>query len=148
MRSRETSFAPSLYRVSTDTLICVMAKFTFTYLFCVNGFVKGPPGAPDRPLTGLDRIVRVNKSFSEVTVVWSIPDTNNAHISSYEVTVFPPISLPASGVIAGDSPLFQSRQLTLTLQHGQQYNITVRAKSCDDTVEGGVSPFLRVNVQG
>ena len=108
----------------------------------------GPPGAPGRPLTGLDRIVRVNKSFSEVTVVWSIPDTNNAHISSYEVAVFPPISLPASGVIAGGSPLFQARQLTLTLQHGQQYYITVRAKSCDDTVQGSVSTALRVNVQG
>ena len=81
-------------------------------------------------------------------MVWSIPDTNNAHISSYEVAVFPPISLPASGVIAGNSPLFQTRQLTLTLQHGQQYYITVRAKSCDDTVEGAVSPALRVNVQG
>ena len=80
-------------------------------------------------------------------MVWSIPDTNNAHISSYEVAVFPSISLPASGVIAGDSPLFQT-QLTLTLQHDQQYNITVRAKSCDDTVEGAVSPALRVNVQG
>ena len=29
----------------------------------------GPPGAPDQLLTGLDGIVRVNKSFSEVTDV-------------------------------------------------------------------------------
>ena len=108
----------------------------------------GPPGTPDRPQTGLDRIARVNKSFSEVTVVWNIPDTNNAHISSYEVAVFPSISLPDSGVIAGDSPLFQTRQLTLTLQHGHQYYITVRAKSCDDTVEGAVSPALSINFQG
>ena len=92
--------------------------------------------------------MRVNKSFSDVTVVWNIPDTNNAHISSYEVAVFPLISLSASKVIAGESPLFQTRQLTLTLQHGQQYYITVRAKSCDDTVEGAISPALRVNVQG
>ena len=81
-------------------------------------------------------------------MVWSIPDTNNAHISSYEVAVFPSISLPASGIIAGDSPLFQTRQLILPLQHGHQYYITVRAKSCDDTVEGAVSPALLVNVQG
>ena len=80
--------------------------------------------------------------------MWSIPDTNNAHISSYEVAVFPSITLPASGVIAGDTPLFQTRQLTLTLQHGQQYYITVRAKSCNDTVEGAVSPALLVNIKG
>ena len=92
--------------------------------------------------------MRVNKSFSEVTVVWNIPDTNNAHISSYEVAVFPLISLPASGVIAGDSLLFHTRQLTLTLQHDQQYYITVRANSCDDTVQGAFSPALRVNIQG
>ena len=81
-------------------------------------------------------------------MVWSIPDTNNAHISSYEVTVVPSISLPASGVIAADSPLFQTRQLTLTLQHDRQYYITVRAKSCHDTVEGEVSSPLSINVQG
>ena len=108
----------------------------------------GPPSAPDRPLTALDRIRRLNKTFSSVTVVWNIPDTNNAHISSYVVTVDPPIPLPASGVIAADNPLFQSRQLTLTLLHGQQYYITVRAKSCDDSVEGAVSEALSIKVQG
>ena len=105
-------------------------------------------GPPDRPLTALDRIERLNKTFSSVTVVWSIPDTNNAHISSYEVTVVPSISLPASGVIAADNPLFQTRQLTLTLQHDRQYYITVRAKSCHDTVEGEVSSPLSINVKG
>ena len=108
----------------------------------------GPPSAPDRPLTDLDRIRRLNKTFSSVTVVWNIPDTNNTHISSYVVTVDPPIPLPASGVIAADNPLFQSRQLTLTLLHGQQYYITVRAKSCDDSVEGVVSEALGIKVQG
>ena len=103
-------------------------------------------GPPDRRLTTLDRIERLNKTFSSVTVVWSIPDTNNAHISSYEVTVVPSISLPASGVIAADNPLFQTRQLTLTLQQDRQYYITVRAKSCHDTVEGEVSSPLSINV--
>ena len=113
-----------------------------------NTTLSGPPSAPDRPLTALDRIERLNKTFSSVTVVWSIPDTNNAHISSYEVTVVPSISLPASGVIAADSSLFQTRQLTLTLQHDRQYYITVRAKSCHDTVEGEVSSPLSINVKG
>ena len=83
--------------------------------------MTGPPSAPDRPLTALDRIRRLNKTFSSVSVVWNIPDTNNAHISSYVVTVDPPIPLPASGVIAADDPVFQSRQLTLTLLHVSIY---------------------------
>ena len=32
--------------------------------------------------------------------------------------------------------------------HGQQYYITVRAKSCDDSVEGAVSAALSMRVQG
>ena len=110
--------------------------------------MTGPPSAPDRPLTALDRIRRLNKTFSSVSVVWNIPDTNNAHISSYVVTVDPPIPLPASGVIAAGDSLFQSRQLTLTLLHGQQYYITVTARSCGDSVEGPASSALRVNVPG
>ena len=108
----------------------------------------GPPSAPDRPLTALDRIRRLNKTFSSVSVVWNIPDTNNAHISSYVVTVNPPILLPASGVIAADDHLFQSRQLTLTLLHGQQYYITVIARSCSNSVEGPASSALEVNIIG
>ena len=64
------------------------------------------------------------------------------------VTVDPPIPLPASGVIAAGNSLFQSRQLTLTLLHGQQYYITVRAKSCDDSVEGVVSEAVSIKIQG
>ena len=81
-------------------------------------------------------------------VVWNIPDMNNSHISSYVVTVDPPVPLPADGVIAADNPLFQSRQLTLTLLHGQQYYIAVKAKSCNDAVQGSNSTALELNVKG
>ena len=140
-----------------DTHLSSTLTFTFNFHITINctdwssnnynstTLIKS---APDRPLTALDRIRRLNKTFSSVTVVWNIPDTNNAHISSYVVTVDPPIPLPASGIIAADNPLFQSRQLTLTLLHGQQYYITVRAKSCDDSVESDVNQPLQVNIQG
>ena len=64
------------------------------------------------------------------------------------VAVDPPIPLPASGVIAADNSLFNERQLTLTLLHGQQYYITVKAKSCDDSVEGAVREALSIKIQG
>ncbi|CAI8001974.1 hypothetical protein GBAR_LOCUS3291, partial [Geodia barretti] len=163
IRGRQnTSYQGSYYgqlMESNDTHLISTLNFTFTTEITINCsdtssiagttvIVEGPPSAPDRPLTALERIRRLNKTFSSVSVVWNIPDTNNAHISSYVVTVDPPIPLPASGVIAAGNPLFQSRQLTLTLLHGQQYYITVTARSCGDSVEGPASSALRVNVPG
>lgn len=83
-----------------------------------------------------------------MTVLWNIPEINNAHISSYVITVDPSIPLHDSGGIPTDTLLFQSRQLTLTVQHGRQYYISVKARSCDDSVEGAVSTRLNIKVQG
>ena len=110
--------------------------------------VSDPPSAPDRPLTGLDRIKWKNTTFSTVTVVWNIPDSNNAHISSYVVTVNPSIAMPANGVIAAADPQFQTREISLELQHGQRYDITVRADSCDNAQQGSTSTPLTINIQG
>ena len=112
--------------------------------------VLGPPSAPDRPLTALDRIKRKNTTVSTVTVVWNIPDSDNAHISSYVVTVNPSIAIPANGLIDAiiSNAQFQAREISLELQHGQRYEITVRADSCDNSQQGSTSTPLTINIQG
>ena len=73
---------------------------------------------------------------------------NNAHISSYVVTVDPPIAIQDNGVIEKNNVQFQTREIILVLQHGQQYDISVRAASCANTLEGIASTPLIINVQG
>ena len=108
----------------------------------------GTPSAPSKPQTSVDRIKRINNTFSTVSITWDIPDTNNAHISSYFVIVFPYIIIPANGIISMSNPLFMERELTLLLQNEQQYNIQVRANSCEDMVEGETSAALTITVKG
>ena len=117
------------------------------YMYYIKN--TGPPSAPDRPLTGLDRIRRKNSTHFAIAVVWNIPDVNNTHVSSYVVSVDPPITIAANdGVIDAIDPAFQAREISLDLQHGQQYDISVRADSCGNTQQGVTSIPLTIHVQG
>ena len=106
----------------------------------------GPPSAPDRPVTALDKIQRINDTFSSVSVVWDIPETNNNYISRYVVTV--DTFIPANGVIESTNPQFQARKITLVLMHEQIYSVRVRADNCNNTQKGINSSFLTINIQG
>lgn len=109
----------------------------------------GPPSAPGQPYTGLDRIRRKNSTHFTAVVVWNSPDDNNAHISSYVVTVDPAfIILPSNGIIPVTDPHFQVREISLDLQHGQRYSISVRADSCNNTQHGAISTPFTINAQG
>lgn len=81
--------------------------------------------------------------------MWNIPDVNNTHVSSYVVTVDPATTTLANdGVIAVTDPGFQAREISLDLQQGQQYEISIRADSCGNTQQGVTSRPLTINVQG
>ena len=104
-------------------------------------------GVPDGPLTALDRIQRINETFSSVSVVWDSPYTNNKYISRYVLTVEPPIFIPANGVTEATEPLFKTRKITLVLMHDQIYSVHVRADNCNNTQLGIYSSALTINGQ-
>ena len=99
-------------------------------------------------MTALDKIQRINDTFSSVSVVWDIPETNNNYISRYVVTVDPHTFIPANGVIESTNPQFQARKITLVLMHEQIYSVRVRADNCNNTQLGIYSSSLTINIQG
>ena len=109
---------------------------------------SGVSSAPSQPLTGIDRITRINQTFSSVTVVWDRPDVNVDHISSYVISVNPSIPLPANGVIKSTDSHFNDREITLILRHGVRYAVSVRADNCNDTQQGNSSAILYIHLQG
>ena len=113
--------------------------FSSTFLYV------GPPSAPDWSVTALNRIQRINNTFSSVSVVWDIPKRNTNYISRYVVTVEPPTLMPADGVIEATGPQFQARKITLVLMHEQRYSIRVRADNCNNTQLGVNSSTLTIN---
>ena len=133
-------------------LQCCVTRFAVRYAYYnadSNNIVNaGIPGAPDRPLTALDRMQRINKTFSSVSVFWNNPDTNNNYISRYVVSVDPATFMPANGVIEAINPQFQARKITLVLMHEQRYSIRVRADNCNNTQLGMNSSALTINIQG
>ena len=133
-------------------LQCCVTRFVVRYAYYntnSNNIVNtGIPGAPDRPLTALDRMQRINETFSSVSVFWNNPDTNNNYISRYVVSVDPATFMLANGVIEATNPQFQARKITLVLMHEQRYGIRVRADNCNNTQLGIYSSALSINIQG
>ena len=115
-------------------------------MFC--NIFPGAPSAPDLPLTGIERITRINMTFSSVNVLWDRPDFNVDRISSYTITVNPSIALPANGLVRSNDFRFNDREITVVLRHGVRYAISVRADNCNDTQQGQSSDMLYVHLQG